>query len=74
MNNSLDDKLVQVRMPARFAAWAETWLAASDLPVTEENVEALFQQMIDELFDPSCPRPGDDPPCCDPGGGMRGPE
>lgn len=74
MSNPLNGRMVEVRMPARFTAWAETWLAAADLPVTDISVEALFQLMIDELFDPSCPQPGDDPPCCDPGGGMRSPD
>ncbi len=66
------DRLVVVRMPARFERAAKTWLAEFDLPATERDVDVLFQRMIDGLF--AGTQHDDDPPCCDPGGGMRSPD
>lgn len=64
--------IVQVRVPPDYLEWADLFLGLCDLPTTEDNVQALLQQDIDRLMTKA--RRGDDPPCCDPGGGMCSPE
>jgi len=67
------EAIVLVRMPAPFRNWAVAYLSArsGNQVVSEQAIVDLFQDFIDRrcLRDAS-----DDPPSCDPGGGMRSPD
>lgn len=66
------EAIVLVRMPAPFRDWAVAYLSArsGNQVVTEQAIVALFQDFIDRR----CLHASDDPPSCDPGGGMRSPD
>lgn len=65
---------VTVAIPPAFDAWARDWLREQGEPWDDQSVRDLFRQAIAEFFDPETPPFGDDPPCCDPGGGIRSPD